>query len=146
MKKELIRTEDYILVVDESEIKVGDCYLSPSGIWYYNHLNPNHIKDCKKVIAHLPLNDSPIIKGVPLLPYIDYSEMYKGYFDILLNPIDPTHFEFEMERGFENSLGDFSTSLNSLSPVAPIKCISKIKTITNAQGQTVVCGKYLFEL
>jgi len=69
MTHKLIKTDNYLLIVDDSEIKKGDCYLSPSGIWFYNNLNPN--KDCKKVIAHLPLNDSPILEGVDLLPNIE---------------------------------------------------------------------------
>lgn len=68
MKHKLTYTDNYLLVVDDSEIKEGECYLSPSGIWFYNHLNPNHVKECKKIIAHLPLNNSPILEGVPLLP------------------------------------------------------------------------------
>jgi hypothetical protein len=71
MTHKLIKTTDYILVVDDSEIQKGDCYLSPSGIWFYNHLNPNHNKESKKVCAHLPLNGSPILEGVDLLPPID---------------------------------------------------------------------------
>jgi hypothetical protein len=71
MKKALIKTDNYLLVVDDSEIKEGDCYLSPSGIWFYNHLNPNHVKECQKIIAHLPLNNSPILEGVPLLPPLE---------------------------------------------------------------------------
>jgi hypothetical protein len=74
MKKELIKTDDYLLVVDDSEIKVGDCYLSPSGIWFYNHLNPNHVKECQKIIAHLPLGNSPILEGVPLLPPLEVED------------------------------------------------------------------------
>jgi hypothetical protein len=68
MKYNLINTDNYLLVVDDSEIQKGDCYLSPSGIWFYNHLNPNHNKESKKVCAHLPINGSPILEGVDLLP------------------------------------------------------------------------------
>jgi flagellar biosynthesis/type III secretory pathway protein FliH len=71
MTHKLIKTDDYLLVVDDSEIQKGDCYLSPSGIWFYNHLNPNHNKESKKVCAHLPLNGSPILEGVDLLPPIE---------------------------------------------------------------------------
>ena len=49
MKKELIRTENYLLVVDDSEI------------W-------------EKIIYHLPLNNSPIIEGVPLLPLLEQED------------------------------------------------------------------------
>jgi hypothetical protein len=68
MKHEIIYIDGYSLIVSDEEIKEGDCYLSPSGIWFYNHLNPNHVKECKKVIAHRPLTDAPILEGVALLP------------------------------------------------------------------------------
>ena len=66
MTHKLIKTDNYLLVVDDSEIK--DCY-------YWNELdreirknnNINHPYH-KKIIAHLPLNGSPILEGVDLLP------------------------------------------------------------------------------
>lgn len=85
MTHKLIKTTDYILVVDDSEIQKGDCYLSPSGIWFYNHLNPNHNKESKKVCAHLPLNGSPILEGVDLLPPIedDVEEAERAFTEVL---------------------------------------------------------------
>ena len=67
MEHKIIHTDSYLLVVDDSEIKQGDCYLSASGICFY--LKPN--KDCKKIIAHLPLNNSSVIEGVNLLPPLE---------------------------------------------------------------------------
>jgi len=69
MTHKLIKTDNYLLVVDDSEIK--DCY-------YWNELdreirknnNINHPYH-KKIIAHLPLNGSPILEGVDLLPPIE---------------------------------------------------------------------------
>lgn len=69
MTHKLIKTDNYLLVVDGSEIK--DCY-------YWNELdqkirknnNINHPYH-KKIIAHLPLNGSPILEGVDLLPPIE---------------------------------------------------------------------------
>ena len=55
MTHKLITTENYLLVVDDSEIKVGD--------WLYGY--------SKKIIAHLPLNNSPILEGVDLLPPLE---------------------------------------------------------------------------
>jgi hypothetical protein len=78
MKQEIIYTDDYALIVSDEEIKEGDCYLSPSGIWFYNHLNPNHVKECKKVIAHRPLKDAAILEGVALLPeFSEEEDVYK---------------------------------------------------------------------
>ena len=88
MLHKIIQTDNYLLVVDESEIKEGDCYLSPSGIWFYNHLNPNHNKNCKKVLAHLPLNNSPILEGVPLLPLLEDDETICPYPEEKQNAVD----------------------------------------------------------
>ncbi len=75
MKQELIKTENYLLVVDDSEIKEGDLYVSPNEIVIFEysketqHNGVNQVPDgCKKIIAHLPLNNFPILKGVNLLP------------------------------------------------------------------------------
>lgn len=84
MKKEIIYTADYALVVSDEEIKEGDLvFVDCSEVEvqdirkvkdYYNEqfLFENggqiHIDYCKKVIAHRPLKDAPILEGVPLLP------------------------------------------------------------------------------
>lgn len=68
MTYKLIKADNYLLVVDDSEIK--RCY------WFYlddavvvaryNESKP--VSSAKKIIAHLPLNGSSILEGVPLLP------------------------------------------------------------------------------
>jgi len=52
----IIKTDNYILITSDEEIKSLDAEWS--GWWHGG----------KKVIAHLPLNNSLIHKGVPLLP------------------------------------------------------------------------------
>lgn len=56
MTHPVIKTDNYILITSDEEIKSLDAEWS--GWWHGG----------KKVIAHLPLNNSPIHKGVPLLP------------------------------------------------------------------------------
>jgi hypothetical protein len=102
MKHEIIYTDGYALIVSDEHIKEGDCYLSSSGIWFYNHLNPNHIKESKKIIAHRPLTDAPILEGVPILPEFsqeedvnelaekEYYEQTKSLEDSLVDPIFDT--------------------------------------------------------
>ena len=85
MKHELININSYLFVVDDSEIKEGDYCLMfddfgnlflggvPSkylGLEAGHHLN----KGLRKTIAHLPLNNSPILEGVPLLPPLPSGE------------------------------------------------------------------------
>ena len=76
MKYEIIKTDDYLLVVDDSEIKEGDyrvniqrgyIKLVDDNPEYYNKRNDVF----KKVIAHLPLNNAPVLEGVELLPPLE---------------------------------------------------------------------------
>lgn len=72
MLHKIIKTDNYLLVVDDSEVKEGD--------WLYGYMNNNTFQanklahlyiNSKKIIAHLPLNNSPILEGVDLLPPIE---------------------------------------------------------------------------
>jgi hypothetical protein len=76
MTHKLIKNENYLLVVDESEIKEGKTFLTKEGII---HTNIGWNYGDKVIIAHLPLNGSPILEGVPLLPPIkdDAEELAK---------------------------------------------------------------------
>lgn len=73
MTHKLIKTEKYLLVVDDSEIEDVRPFM---GRWHLENnqtLNkfPTYLTDlsaCKLIIAHLPLNGSHIIEGVDLLP------------------------------------------------------------------------------
>jgi hypothetical protein len=72
MTHKLIKTDNYLLVVDDSGIEVGDYYWNkeyPSQVYKRHHYNT--FSDYKKIIAHLPLNGSPILEGVDLLPPIE---------------------------------------------------------------------------
>ena len=72
MEKEIVYTDKYALILSDEEIKQGDYRVNiqrntvhfvdeePS---YFNQRNDVF----KKVIAHLPLSDAPILEGLPLL-------------------------------------------------------------------------------
>jgi len=86
MKHNIIKTENYLLVVDDSEIKQNDFFYGVADgsikpfieiadentvkivTWQLNVIgkSPN-----KKIAAHLPLNNSPVLEGVPLLPSLE---------------------------------------------------------------------------
>lgn len=81
MKHKVIHTESYLLVVDESDIK-DDVWHLDNGVikkWKGN-LHSNRLTS-KKIIAHLPLNNSPILQGVDLLPPLedDVEQLAKEY-------------------------------------------------------------------
>ena len=76
MRHELIKTDDYLLVVSDEKIKKGD-FIYETNIgecsmvddWYLGILKTTtKVEPFVKVIAHLPLNNSPILEGVDLLP------------------------------------------------------------------------------
>ena len=74
MKKEIIKTDNYLLVVDDSEIKRGDWFLTDDKRIEQSAPDWNPREWHKKIISHLPLNDSPILEGVPLLPPLEVED------------------------------------------------------------------------
>lgn len=69
-----------IYITNDEEIKEGDWfydldtnYIKIKQSWENSHLNFNS----KKIIAHLPLNNLPILEGVPLLPPLEDDEVEK---------------------------------------------------------------------
>jgi hypothetical protein len=89
MVHKIIQTENYLLVVDESDIDIGqllldNCYvycdlgyiekvMDIINMWVYhtNTLGKNPIKHYKKIISHLPISNSPLLEGVDLLPPLE---------------------------------------------------------------------------
>ncbi len=72
MEHKIIHTENYLLIVDESEIK-GKGFrldLKRNSVGFIDDdIYYNERKDeFKKIISHLPLNNSPILEGLDLLP------------------------------------------------------------------------------
>jgi len=91
MTYNIIKTENYLLVVDDSEIKVGDWCLA-NGVTYNNTVvkylkipcPPPYVSNLsilKKIIAHLPLN-SPTLYGVHLLPPLEGEVEKLGIHDL----------------------------------------------------------------
>jgi hypothetical protein len=73
MKHNIIETENYLLIVSDEEIKAGNFYLLiPENIVKLSRSGlPTNIREWAKIIAHLPLNNSPVLEGVDLLPPIE---------------------------------------------------------------------------
>jgi hypothetical protein len=95
MKHNIIQTENYLLIVDDLEIKVGDWFYDNDGeLCKYTSdyvVNPNEWKDNKKIIAHLPLNNSSILEGVDLLPeYSDKDDIWNEGLEDVLNKLPYT--------------------------------------------------------
>jgi hypothetical protein len=112
MKHNIIKTEKYLLAVDDSDIKQGD--------WFYCFQNNNVLKCFKKeglllngyhtiyqkIAAHLPLNNSPILEGVPLLPPLEdgVEELAKEFATKPLNFSNPTGTitDLSLQLGFKS--------------------------------------------
>ena len=92
MKNEIIYTDDYALIVSDEHITDvrphrGKYHLE-DGLTINKF--PDYLTDlgaCKLIIAHRPLTDAPILKGVPLLPEFsqdnDVEDLAKDVFPYL---------------------------------------------------------------
>ena len=72
--KQLIHTNNYFLVVDDSGIKEGDLCIDMNGI-IFKHENhfPVSIGQ-RKITHHLPLNNAPILEAKLLTPAAEYTK------------------------------------------------------------------------
>jgi hypothetical protein len=73
MEKEIVYTDKYALILSDEKLTTNEWCLDAHG-------NINRMPDIailgleygmdeiKKILAHLPLSDAPILEGVPLLP------------------------------------------------------------------------------
>jgi hypothetical protein len=149
MKKEIVYTDKYALIISDEFIK--KCY-------DWNNFELSDFSESMDVIlAHLPLSNAPILEGVPLLPsLLQGEEKYKyteedmlkamkfaktfsssitdiHYIQSLQQPSRPTHFECEMVRLSSNESFGLDYGSSNLKP----------KTTTNSQGQVELVGKYI---
>jgi hypothetical protein len=124
MKHELIKIDDYLLVVSDKEIKRGDFpkysflhALEPLFDAVLTHHEPI-LEDGyigKEIIAHLPLGEAPILEGVDLLPPVPKQEdnTYKYTEEDILNAL---------EVGYQIGLGyDDDNPNTSLAHIIHIK-------------------------
>ena len=92
MKHKIIKTDNYLLVVDDSEIKINDWTYHPiKGL--YKAVVDGAYTNQKKVIAHLPLKDTLIFEGVPLLPPLEDEDNF--------HPIDEYDKEYLSSLTFD---------------------------------------------
>jgi len=76
MKHDLIKTENYLVVVSDDEIKENTPYLNGKVVFISDDVfddgnNPNQNKSNKKIIAHRPLNNARYLNGIDVLPEIE---------------------------------------------------------------------------
>jgi hypothetical protein len=75
MTKEIVYTDKYALILSDEEVKKGDWFFEKAGRLGPICFNEGKVNfHMKKIIAHLPLSDAPILEGVPLLPPLSQGE------------------------------------------------------------------------
>ena len=111
MTHKIINTGDYLLIVDDNSI------MATKGQWVletHNYTNPNTISeisgdwDCNRngykdkiILAHLPINNSPILEGVSLLPDLPPLE---DELDKIYDEVDYAYSDWKyFERGYNKA-------------------------------------------
>jgi hypothetical protein len=110
MKHKLIKTENYLLVVDELEIKESRLryiFDNRQGLNGFIHQVSVVLdsKLCPEIIAHLPLNNSPILEGVFLLPPLedDIDLMYENIEDLFHKKYDDALHYYSFKEGYNKA-------------------------------------------
>jgi hypothetical protein len=129
MTHNIIKTENYLLVVDDSEIKQNDFFYGVADgsikpfieiadeniveivTWQLNVVgkSPN-----KKIIFHLPLNNSPVLEGVPLLPPLkdEVVELAQAY--VINTPDNDPLRVFAFIEGYNKAKEKYNADLGEL--------------------------------
>jgi len=102
MTHKLIKTDNYLLVVDDSDM-VGKGYRLDITRMSVGIIDDDFLYNArkawfKKIIAHLPLNGSPILEGVPLLP--PYSRHQEDGVEELAEEVYGKGVNHDYEEGF----------------------------------------------
>jgi hypothetical protein len=108
MTYKIISTENYLLIVDDSQITEGDWHIKINknkvGNYPLDSVNPNKGR-YKKIIAHLPLNGASILDGVDLLPPLedDIDLMYENIEDLFYKKYDDALHYYSFIEGYNKS-------------------------------------------
>jgi hypothetical protein len=110
MKHKLIKTDNYLLVVDDSGIKESRLrYIFDNRQWLNGFIHQVSVvldsKLCPEIIAHLPLNNSPILEGVFLLPPLedDIDLMYENIEDLFHKKYDDALHYYSFIEGYNKA-------------------------------------------
>jgi hypothetical protein len=73
MTHNIIKTDNYLLIVSDEEIKIGNYYLCKLSMKPKKYIGDEYCNTVneKKITAHITLNNSPVLEGVPLLPPLE---------------------------------------------------------------------------
>jgi hypothetical protein len=151
MKYNITQTENYLLIVDDSEIKKGDYTFQEAS----NLISKYNNAYSKKIISHLPLNNSPILEGVDLLPKIEDDIEQWGWNNPCLSRKDVyTLFEevFKEQRldgqfsiSAAKQVYEFKSKLRDLAKIKAVVVKEKYK-YTEEDLRKALTDKSLYEL
>jgi hypothetical protein len=77
MTHRIIKTENYLLIIDDSKIELGNWHTCvnlqyPLEVRFVDESTKYDLcKSCKNIIAHLPFNNAPTLEGIDLLPPLE---------------------------------------------------------------------------
>lgn len=74
MKKTIVKTDNYLLVVDNSVINLDDWVYTDTQVLFQYGIEHKRNPSTKKVIAHLPFGMYSTLEGVPLLPPLEVED------------------------------------------------------------------------
>lgn len=121
MTKEIIYTENYALIVDDSTLTEMPKNINVYSRRYkkeirFAEVENSYMNECSEILFHLPLNGRKKLEGVPLLPEIQYqfteedmrlcfeesrswiAQIFEDFIQSLQQSKRPKFFEFEMEN------------------------------------------------
>lgn len=146
MKHDIIKTDNYLLIVSDEDIKVGDVFygIADGSIkpfikiadentveivnWQLNRSakSPN-----KKITKHLPLNNAPILEGVPLLPPLEDDESICPYPEEKQNAVDWHNGYNKAKEKYKYTEEDLRTAIQQafLSGVERLEDFEKVESM-----------------
>lgn len=131
MKYNIIKTENYLLIVSDDEIKEGDKCIA-IGKTYNNTIVVYRKSPCpppfvsnlnilNKIIAHLPLNNADYLIGVDLLPPLEDEARIWARNQFSCNPDDYEEcYYIGLEKGYNTAKEKYKYTENDLIKAADL--------------------------
>jgi hypothetical protein len=161
MTHKLIKTDNYLLVGSNDDLRRGWFYCVRKNDIFQDEGEDVHCCNGDiRITAHLPLNNSPILEGVPLLPPLEdeVEKLAKKHLDSLHNNEDIAHPEmydayisFELgyntaKEKYKYTEEDILIIRNKLASMLPKGDISAWDMIVAASKYTIWFDNYIQHL
>ena len=156
----ITKTDNYILITSDEEIKDDDYYIcwdncyDPARYSIYVKSTGENGENAKKIIAHLPLNNSSILEDVPLLPPFeevkyDFAEMFYSLLKATYPDFDEWVEAKEYKKSKDNHISQPKLPIGFKVAIKNMKTDIDRHTITGWENVIidggVVQGRWIFE-